>query len=64
MRLLHLKVVDANTGAPIGYARAAVRFLMTIVNSWACYIGWIWVAFDPRKQGWHDKVANSVVLQY
>ena len=64
MRLLHLKVVDAVTGAPIGYGRATVRFLMTIVNSWACYIGWIWVAFDPRKQGWHDKVANSVVLQY
>jgi uncharacterized RDD family membrane protein YckC len=64
MRLLHLKVVDADTGGPIGYARATVRFLMSIVNSWACYIGWIWVAFDPRKQGWHDKVANSVVLQY
>jgi uncharacterized RDD family membrane protein YckC len=64
MRLLHLKVVDANTGGPIGYARATVRFLMSIVNTWACYIGWIWVAFDPRKQGWHDKVANSVVLQY
>ena len=64
MRLLHLRVVDADTGGPIGYARATVRFLMSIVNSWACYIGWIWVAFDPRKQGWHDKVANSVVLQY
>jgi uncharacterized RDD family membrane protein YckC len=64
MRLLHLKVVDANTGGPIGYARATIRFLMSIVNTWACYIGWIWVAFDPRKQGWHDKVANSVVLQY
>ena len=64
MRLLHLRVVDADTGGPIGYARATVRFLMSIVNGWACYIGWIWVAFDPRKQGWHDKVANSVVLQY
>jgi uncharacterized RDD family membrane protein YckC len=64
MRLLHLRLVDADTGGPIGYARATVRFLMSIVNSWACYIGWIWVAFDPRKQGWHDKVANSVVLQY
>jgi uncharacterized RDD family membrane protein YckC len=63
MRVLHLRLVDANTGAPIGIARALVRWLMTIVNSWACYIGWIWVAFDPRKQGWHDKVANSVVLQ-
>ena len=63
MRLLHLKIVDANTGGPIGYGRATARFLMSIVNTWACYIGWIWVAFDPRKQGWHDKVANSVVLQ-
>jgi uncharacterized RDD family membrane protein YckC len=63
MRLLHLRVVDAVTGGPIGYGRATARFLMSIVNSWACYIGWIWVAFDPRKQGWHDKVANSVVLQ-
>ena len=63
MRVLKLRVVDANTGGPIGISRALVRWLMTIVNSWACYIGWIWVAFDPRKQGWHDKVANSVVLQ-
>ena len=63
MRVLHLQVVDANTGGPIGIPRALVRWLMTIVNSWACYIGWIWVAFDARKQGWHDKVANSVVLQ-
>ena len=63
MRVLRLRVVDANTGGPIGIPRALVRWLMTIVNSWACYIGWIWVAFDPRKQGWHDKVANSVVVQ-
>ena len=64
MRLLHLRVIDANTGGPIGYGRAAARFLMSIVNSWACYLGWIWVAIDPRKQGWHDKVANSVVIHY
>jgi uncharacterized RDD family membrane protein YckC len=63
MRLFKLRIVDADTGAPIGIARAIVRYLMSIVNSLACYIGWIWVAFDPRKQGWHDKVANSVVIQ-
>lgn len=63
MRLFHLRVVDAVTGGPIGIPRAIVRWVMTLVNSWACYIGWIWIAFDARKQGWHDKVANSVVLQ-
>ena len=63
MGVFKLRVVDATTGGPIGYGRAFIRWLMTLVNTWACYIGWIWAAFDPRKQGWHDKVANSVVLQ-
>jgi uncharacterized RDD family membrane protein YckC len=64
MRLLRLRIVDANTGGAIGYGRAVIRLLMTVVNTWACYIGWIWVAFDQRKQGWHDKVANTVVIHY
>lgn len=63
MRLFRLRLVDASTGGPIGIGRAVIRYLMTIVNTMACYIGWIWVAFDPRKQGWHDHVANSVVIQ-
>ena len=63
MRLFKLRIVDATTGGSIGIARAIVRYLMAIVNTMACYIGWIWVAFDPRKQGWHDKVVNSVVIQ-
>jgi uncharacterized RDD family membrane protein YckC len=62
MRMFRLRVVDAVSGGPIGFSRATIRWLMTLVNSWACYIGWIWVAFDPRKQGWHDKVANTVVV--
>ncbi len=62
MRLLHLRVADANTGAPIGYGRAALRYLGYIVSALVCYIGLIWAAFDARKQGWHDKIANTVVL--
>jgi hypothetical protein len=26
-------------------------------------LGFIWVAFDRRKQGWHDKAANTVVIR-
>jgi uncharacterized RDD family membrane protein YckC len=25
--------------------------------------GIIWVAFDPRKQGWHDRLARTVVVR-
>jgi uncharacterized RDD family membrane protein YckC len=62
MRLFHLRVADANTGAPIGYGRAALRYLGYVISAIVCYIGLIWAAFDGRKQGWHDKMANTVVL--
>jgi uncharacterized RDD family membrane protein YckC len=26
-------------------------------------LGVIWVAFDSRKQGWHDKIARTLVIQ-
>jgi uncharacterized RDD family membrane protein YckC/ribosomal protein L40E len=60
--LLDIKVVGPDLG-PISYGTAAIRetigkFLSAIV----CGLGYIWVAFDPRKQGWMDKLANTYVI--
>jgi len=63
MRLFHLRVADATTGQPIGYGRAALRYVGYFLSAIVCYIGLIWAAFDSRKQGWHDKIASTVVLQ-
>jgi len=63
MRLFHLRVADANTGQPIGLGRAALRYIGLVISALVCYIGLIWAAFDSRKQGWHDKIATTVVLQ-
>lgn len=63
MRLFHLRVADATTGLPIGYGRAALRYVGYILSIIVCYIGLIWAGFDSRKQGWHDKIASTVVLQ-
>ncbi len=63
MRFFRLAVVDAETGQPIGFGRAAMRYLGYVISVIACYIGLIWAAFDPKKQGWHDKIANSIVIQ-
>jgi uncharacterized RDD family membrane protein YckC len=27
-----------------------------------CAIGFIWAAFDGRKQGWHDKISGTLVI--
>ena len=61
-RVFHIYVGDANTGAAIGFSRAGTRLLGYLPSVLACYVGLIWAAFDPRKQGWHDKMANTVVF--
>jgi uncharacterized RDD family membrane protein YckC len=63
-RIFGLRVVDANTGQPIGLGKAALRWLGMYVSFIVCLIGVIWVAFDGRKQGWMDKIAGTVVLHH
>ncbi|HEY3193972.1 MAG TPA: RDD family protein [Candidatus Dormibacteraeota bacterium] len=62
-RIFGMRVVDANTGQPIGFGKAALRWLGLLISFLVCFIGVIWVAFDSRKQGWMDKIAGTVVLR-
>jgi uncharacterized RDD family membrane protein YckC len=62
-RMLGLRVVDAATGRNIGIGRAIGRFAGFVISSAALDIGLIWAAFDPRKQGWHDKMASTFVVR-
>ncbi len=58
-----IKVVDKNTGQPIGPGRAFVRYLVQSVASGSvCALGYLWMLWDEEKQTWHDKVANSYVI--
>lgn len=62
-RLLKLKVLDEKTGKPISTSQAVIRYLGYIPASIVLMIGIIWVAFDKKKQGWHDKMAKTVVVK-
>lgn len=57
------RVVDARSGRPIGLRQACVRYLGYFVSTIPFGLGLLWVAFDPRKQGWHDKLAGTVVVR-
>ncbi len=61
--LLGLKVVDAKTLGKLSFGQALGRQLSYIVSSLVLMLGFIWVAFDGRKQGWHDKLAGTVVIR-
>ncbi|HEY1092119.1 MAG TPA: RDD family protein [Burkholderiaceae bacterium] len=56
------RVVDAKTLGPLKSGQAIIRYLGYFVSGIPLFLGFLWVAFDPRKQGWHDKLAGTLVL--
>jgi uncharacterized RDD family membrane protein YckC len=56
------KIVDARTGAAPSTGRLALRLAGYLVSAAPLYLGFLWIAFDRRKQGWHDKIAGTVVI--
>ncbi|MDZ7661524.1 RDD family protein [Thiohalophilus sp.] len=61
--LLDCRVVDARTLQPLSLRQAIIRALAYILSALPLYLGFIWAAFDKRKQALHDKLAGSVVIQ-
>lgn len=57
------RIVDAETGGVPGTGQLVVRYFGYYVSIIPLMLGIIWVAFDPRKQGWHDKLAGTVVVR-
>ena len=62
MRLFGLKVVREEDLGQVGVLSAFVRWIGLWLSFALCFVGVIWVAFDSRHQGWHDKIARTLVL--
>lgn len=60
--LLGCRVVDADSGANLTAGRAVIRYLGYIVSVLPLGLGFWWILWDKRRQGFHDKLAKSVVL--
>jgi uncharacterized RDD family membrane protein YckC len=57
-----LYIVDASSGLKPTAKQWAIRYAGYYLSALPLCLGFIWVAFDARKQGWHDKLAGTVVL--
>jgi uncharacterized RDD family membrane protein YckC len=62
-RALGIRTVDVATGGPIGSARAIGRYFARILSALPCFLGYLWAAWDPQKQAWHDKIVNTYVVK-
>jgi len=61
-RLLGMKVVNEQYGKEAA-SQAMWRFTWKYLSAFVFMLGFIWVIFDPKKQGWHDKLAHTYVIE-
>ena len=60
--LLGIKLIRPDASR-ITLSVALLRYLGYIVSAAVLFIGFIWIAFDSRKQGFHDKMAETYVVR-
>ncbi len=56
-------IVDARTLAAPSTAQNIVRYFGYFLSLLPLGLGFLWIGFDRRKQGWHDKIAGTVVIK-
>ena len=57
------RIVDATTGNTPSTGQFIGRYFAYFLSTIPLCLVFIWVAFDDRKQGWHDKLAGTVVVR-
>lgn len=60
---LKLEVLDADTGHRLTLSKSVIRYLAYYISAIPLCLGFIWIAFNGKKQGWHDLIANTVVVR-
>jgi hypothetical protein len=52
----------ATEGNPVFSGKALLRYVGYVVSGVALSIGFLWMEFDRKRQGWHDKLAGTYVV--
>lgn len=61
--ILGLKIIRTDGLEKLTPGQSIGRYLGYYVSMIPLFLGFIWVAFDARKQGWHDKLAGTLVIK-
>ncbi len=57
-----VKIIRTDS-SPLDGKHAVIRFLSYVVSALPLMLGFIWIAFDHKKQGFHDKIADTYVVK-
>ncbi len=59
---LGIRVVSLEHGGSIGYGKACLRYVVSILSGIVIDIGYLWMLWDSEKQTWHDKASGAIVV--
>ncbi|HUZ88198.1 MAG TPA: RDD family protein [Candidatus Acidoferrales bacterium] len=62
MKALGLRVIRTD-GSALSFPQSGLRWLGWLLSAVPLALGLIWMVFDPRKQGWHDKLADTLIVR-
>ncbi len=61
--VIGIKIVKTD-GVSIGIGRTLVREVIgKIISAIIILLGYIWILFDSKNQGWHDKISDTMVVK-
>lgn len=60
-RAMKIRVVKENN-KPLDVKTAFIRYIGYWLSGIPLFFGFLWVLWDPKKQGWHDKLARTIVV--
>lgn len=61
--LINSTIIDAASGGKPSIKQWVIRYISYFIAMIPLFIGLLWVGWDSRKQGWHDKMANTLVVK-
>jgi len=61
--LIGARIVDADSGGPPTRRQLLIRYAGYYLSTFALGLGLLSIAFDPRKQAWHDRLAHTIVVR-
>ncbi|UCH36815.1 MAG: RDD family protein [Armatimonadota bacterium] len=62
MMALSIRVIRTD-GTKVDYLIAFIRWIGSLLSAFVLCLGYLWIAFDPDKQAWHDKIAGTYVVR-
>ena len=58
-----IHIVDSISGEKPTLIQSCIRYLGYYISLLPLGLGFLWVAWDKKKQGWHDKMAGTIVIK-